>query len=95
MVTPRLISEIDFKAASHFVLIERRIFVCSSVDFFFGGERETDMILPRPGRWAARNGSKRFNGLLVPWYWVRIRSGGGECCSEWEGKICPEGGHFF
>lgn len=33
LVTPRLIPEIDLKGASQFVLIERHIFVCSSMDF--------------------------------------------------------------
>lgn len=41
MVTPKLKPEIDFKGASHFVLIERRIFVCSLMGFIGRGERET------------------------------------------------------
>lgn len=34
---PKLKPEIDLKGASHFVLIERRIFVCSLMDFIGGG----------------------------------------------------------
>ena len=40
LVTPKLKPEIDFKGASHFVLIERRIFVCSLMGFIGRGERK-------------------------------------------------------
>ena len=55
MVIPRLISEIDFKGASQFVLIERRIFVCSLMVFW-----GRDMIPEGLEGWAPSDPSRGF-----------------------------------
>lgn len=64
---PGLRSEISFKGASQFAIIER-IFVCLLMNFW---GRETGVLPPpRSRKVVASDCSGEFKVLHVPWYWI-------------------------